>query len=194
MSGVTIVTARSVDISTASQLVSRAMINLPEAAAVFRGRVEYMEAAWQITFTKMPGQLLLARDDEQIVGAMRIVEWPQCKMSQLEGIKLLPNFLFALKGASIRGMKLQSTWAKHDPQEHHWHLDPLAVQPERQKQGIGSQMMDFYCEFLDSEKASGYLETGTMDNVRFYERFGFSTVGEVMILGVPTWLMRRPEI
>jgi ribosomal protein S18 acetylase RimI-like enzyme len=106
---------------------------------------------------------------------------------------MLTAFIFGLRSTFLRGMKLQSTWASHDPQESHWHLDPLAVEPEMQRQGIGTQLMDYCCNFLDSSKAAGYLETGTESNVRFYERFGFSVAKEIIVLGVPTWSMWRPE-
>jgi hypothetical protein len=28
--------------------------------------------------------------------------------------------------------------------------------------------------------------------VRFYERFGFTIIGEQNVLGIPNWFMRRP--
>ena len=51
------------------------------------------------------------------------------------------------------------TWAKHDPEEPHWHLGPVAV--------------------------DAHLETDRPENVSFYERFGFEIVGEQEVLGVP---------
>ena len=39
--------------------------------------------------------------------------------------------------------------------------------------------------------AVSYLETDRLVNVAFYEGFGFQTVAELTVLGVPNWLMRR---
>jgi hypothetical protein len=36
-----------------------------------------------------------------------------------------------------------------------------------------------------------YLETDSEENVRFYERRGFSLDGETSILGVRAWRMKR---
>jgi predicted N-acetyltransferase YhbS len=193
MSKITISAAKPDELPEAAELTSRAMINLPEVAVVFRGKRQRMEAVQRITYEKMPGQVFVAKDDSQIVGVMRVVEWPHCKLSPQENDKLLPSMKIALKDTLPRAMKFQQIWGRRDPKEHHWHLDPLAVLPESQGRGIGTQMMNYYCEYIDARDAAGYLETGTMDNVHFYERFGFSVIGEAPIFEVPTRLMWRSK-
>lgn len=193
MSKITVNTAQPTELPEAALLTSRAMIHLPHSTAIFQGKLERMEAAFRIKFERLPGQVFLTKDEGQIVGVMRLVEWPQCKLSPKEALKMLPVILMALKGSMPRAMKFQQVWAQHDPKKHHWHLDPLAVLPERQRQGIGTQLMNHFCEHVDSHEAAGYLETTTMDNVHFYERFGFSVIGETSILGLPAWLMWRPK-
>jgi ribosomal protein S18 acetylase RimI-like enzyme len=191
MNEITIKPARSDELPVAALLTAKAMNDLPEVMAVFQGKRERVQTAWQFAFTQMPGQVFLAKDGEEILGVMRVVEWPDCKPSPVASLRFLPAMLVSLRGSVLRGMKHQSTWAKHDPQEHHWHLDPLAVTPERQGQGIGTQLMNHFCEFVDSRQAAGYLETGTTSNVRFYEKFGFSVAEEVPVNNVNTWLMWR---
>ena len=107
------------------------MIGLPENAVVFQGKQKRMEAAPRIAYKKMPGQVLLAKDESEIVGVMRLVEWPHCKLAPSKMINFLPSMLIALKGTLLRAMKFQQIWGQHDPKEHHWHLDPMAVLPER---------------------------------------------------------------
>lgn len=193
MTDIAITPARPNDALEASVLASRAMISLPENIAVFKGHRHRMEAIFKIMFERMPGLVLLAKDQGQIVGVIRMVEWPLCrKITPLERIKLLPSMIKALRTTLPRAMKFLSVWEKRDPTESHWHLDPLAVLPERQGQGIGSQLMKRFCKQLDRIGAASYLETGTAKNVRFYERFGFSVTGEAPIYGVTTWLMWRP--
>ncbi|MGZ7188531.1 MAG: GNAT family N-acetyltransferase, partial [Halobacteriota archaeon] len=58
--------------------------------------------------------------------------------------------------------------------------------------GIGSQMMELYCDIVDRNKLEGYLETDRPENVPFYERFGFKVVEEEVEIGVKYWLMLRP--
>jgi hypothetical protein len=45
---------------------------------------------------------------------------------------------------------------------------------------------------MDKLGTTAYLETDKMANVRFYERFGFVTVQEGLVLGIPNWFMKRP--
>ena len=85
------------------------------------------------------------------------------------------------------------TWAKHDPEEPHWHLGPVAVDAHLQGMGVGSRLMQAFCAKMDAEHEDAYLETDKPENVRFYERFGFEVVSEQDVLGTPNWFMlRRP--
>jgi predicted N-acetyltransferase YhbS len=177
----------------AAALLSRAMSVLPENEVVFRGRTDRLERVFRIVTTHLPGQTLLAKDAGHIAGVMRIVECPKGReMPFLQHLKLLALMLWILKDTFPRAMKFQSIWASHDPQKPHWHLDPLAVLPERQGQGIGSTLLEHFCQHVDRLGSAAYLETGTPDNVRLYERFGFSVTGEAPVFDVPTWLMWRP--
>jgi predicted N-acetyltransferase YhbS len=83
-------------------------------------------------------------------------------------------------------------WAKRDPEEPHVHLGPIAVDRDRQGEGIGSLIMGEHCRRLDAAGAVGYLETDKEINVAFYERFGYETIDEAEVIGVPNWFMRRP--
>jgi hypothetical protein len=51
--------------------------------------------------------------------------------------------------------------------------------------------MEHYCEELDRTGDAGYLETDRPENVNFYRRFGFEVTDEVMVLGIPNYLMWR---
>ena len=51
--------------------------------------------------------------------------------------------------------------------------------------------MERYCEALDRSGKAGYLETDRPENVAFYRRFGFDVTGEVPVLGVRSYFMRR---
>ena len=65
------------------------------------------------------------------------------------------------------------------------------MDPELQGRRIGSEMMANCCSRLDSAHAAAYLETDKADNVRFYQKFGFTTIAEAKVLGVPNWFMLR---
>ncbi|HTF33338.1 MAG TPA: hypothetical protein VK714_06495 [Myxococcota bacterium] len=54
-------------------------------------------------------------------------------------------------------------------------------------------MLTKFCAKMDECAALSYLETDKPQNVRFYERFGYTVVAEGLVLGVDNWFMiRRP--
>ena len=56
---------------------------------------------------------------------------------------------------------------------------------------IGSQLLQWFCDRCDKEHEPAYLETDKLENVHFYERFGFSVSGEEAIFSVNNYFMWR---
>jgi ribosomal protein S18 acetylase RimI-like enzyme len=138
------------------------------------------------------GIVFVAKKENRIVGVMRIVEWPLCQMSFLERVRYVLTLSLNMRTSVFKYLKLRSEWYKRDPKEPHWHLVPIGVVPELQGHGIGSQLMNRFCEHVDGEKKGAYLETDRKENVRLYERFGFSIKEEIVVDGQRNWLMWRP--
>ena len=193
MSMISIRIAQPKDLPEAAHLTSRAMVSNPLVVATFGGRQARWEAATKVAFERLGGQVYLAEDNGQIVGVMRVTESPNCFPSPKTRLRVLPSMVKSLKGSLLPLMKWQQVWERHDPKEHHWHIAALAVLPERQKQGIGTQLMKNLCGYVDSNGGSSYLETDDKDNVFYYEGFGFSVIGEASILDCPNWFMWRPK-
>ncbi len=63
--------------------------------------------------------------------------------------------------------------------------------PERQGQGLGRQLLTYFCEHVDRLGMAAYLETDKPENVRLYQRFNFEVTSEALVLGVPNWFMWR---
>ena len=61
-------------------------------------------------------------------------------------------------------------------------LGPVSVSPQRQRQGIGSQLMERALDELRQLGAAGCVVLGHPD---FYGRFGFKAVPELILLDVP---------
>jgi ribosomal protein S18 acetylase RimI-like enzyme len=76
----------------------------------------------------------------------------------------------------------------------HWYLSALGVDPDRQRQGIGSALLRLVLDRADEEGTSAYLETATARNVLLYERHGFDVVEELSLprTDIRGWLMLRP--
>lgn len=194
---VTIETLTSEEVPEAAKVAARALAPTPFPMAVFGGLEKTergLEATIRIQFSSGPGQVLVARKDNRVVGVLRMVEWPQCQTPSGQALRLLPIMFKTLGSGVIRAMKGRAVWAKHDPKEPHWHVDPLAVIPEMQGQGLGSQLLQRFCALVDETSKPAYLETDRPENVRLYQRFGFSVVHEVTALGVPCYFMWRPAV
>jgi GNAT superfamily N-acetyltransferase len=85
-------------------------------------------------------------------------------------------------------------FARHDPDEEHWHVGPVGVEPGFQGRGIGVAVVRDLCTTFDGQERVGWLETDKERNVRFYRALGFEVVETTTILGVPTWFMRRDPV
>ena len=82
-------------------------------------------------------------------------------------------------------------WARHDPKAPHWHLGPVGVERALQGKGVGGALLRAFCARMDEDRAMAYLETDKPENVAIYEHFGFRTVAEDQVLGIPNWFMVR---
>ncbi|WP_031508074.1 GNAT family N-acetyltransferase [Streptomyces megasporus] len=82
--------------------------------------------------------------------------------------------------------------APHRPTEPVWFLATVAVDPDRQGQGLGTAVIRPGLEEADRAGVPAFLETADERNVRLYRRFGFEVTADIDIPDGPrTWCMRR---
>jgi len=81
------------------------------------------------------------------------------------------------------------------PQEAHWYLPMIGVEPNAQGKGIGAELMRHALARCDQERALAYLESSKPQNIPFYLRHGFEVIGEIRIGAAPlvTPMLRRPR-
>jgi ribosomal protein S18 acetylase RimI-like enzyme len=85
---------------------------------------------------------------------------------------------------------------KHHPDDPHFYLLALGVEPELQGRSIGTQLMRPVLERCDRERIPAYLESSKQRNVPLYERNGFRVQRTVDLPngGPRVWLMwREPQ-
>jgi ribosomal protein S18 acetylase RimI-like enzyme len=131
-----------------------------------------------------------AWDGDRLVGVAATADPGHCQPSAGERLRLAPTFLMAGRAAPRLG-RWMSAWAKYDPARPHSHLGPVAVDPDLQGRGIGSMLLNEYCQRLDQQPLLSYLETDKPENVRLYERFGYEVAAQAEVLGVTSWFMTR---
>lgn len=68
---------------------------------------------------------------------------------------------------------------QHHPEEPHWYLPMIGVDPARQGRGLGSALLAKTLERVDAEGRPAYLESSNPANISLYERHGFEVVAEI---------------
>jgi ribosomal protein S18 acetylase RimI-like enzyme len=83
--------------------------------------------------------------------------------------------------------------AKYHPEEDHWYLPLIAVDPACQGKGHGDALLRYTLEQIDREKAPAYLESSNPRNLSLYRRHGFKELGTIQVGSSPTVVpMLRP--
>ena len=179
------------DIQEATKVLSIAMLNNPLHVAMLKGNGEKerleIEKMFLELFQSLPGIVFLAKENDTIIGVMRMKSCQGRK--PVDGIKEPADE----NDISWRKSVWQREWAIRDPKEQHWHLGPIGVLPSHQGVGVGSRLMEIFCREVDKCSAKAYLETDLDENVRFYEKFGFKLVSENEIFDVKNrYMLRTP--
>jgi ribosomal protein S18 acetylase RimI-like enzyme len=145
--------------------------------------------------TIAPWEVLAARDDEgTIVGVLALTKPSRCGLPSVREAPALSRHSDDNPEMTLRIAEWLKAWNEVHPRERHWHFGPMAVEASLQGRGIGSELLRVFCAQLDAGREDAYLETDRVQNVRFYERFGFEVVGERTVLGARNWFMiRRPR-
>jgi ribosomal protein S18 acetylase RimI-like enzyme len=145
------------DIQESARVLSIAMQSNPLHIAIFQGSGENerleIEKMFIELFNILPGIIFIAKESKKIIGVMR--------MKSCEGGKLIDNTQESKDENDIDWRKSiwHTEWARHDPMNQHWHLGPIGVLPSHQGLGIGSMLMERFCNEVDACLAEAYLET-----------------------------------
>ena len=180
------------DIQESVNVLSIAMLNNPMHMAVLQGNGEKerlkIEKMFLDLFNTLPGIVFLAKEGEKIVGVMRM---KSCLGGKTTDDKPKPE-----DGNDLSSRKAiwHWEWSNQDPREQHWHLGPIGVLPAYRGKGIGTRLMERFCQEVDRCAAKAFLETDLDENVRFYEKFGFNLILKKDILQVPNRFMVRDAL
>jgi GNAT superfamily N-acetyltransferase len=98
-------------------------------------------------------------------------------------------------GTAIDGPKLMQQMASHHPQEPHWYLPLIGIDPAHQGKGLGSVLLRHATDICDRDGMPAYLESSNLANVPLYERHGFEATGRIQVGGSPVFtpMLRRPR-
>ncbi|HEY2660581.1 MAG TPA: GNAT family N-acetyltransferase [Caulobacteraceae bacterium] len=88
-----------------------------------------------------------------------------------------------------------SQTADYHPQEPHWYLPLIGVDPACQGKGLGSRLMSHALTLIDADGLPAFLESSNIRNVPLYERHGFEVLGVIDTGETPPLypMLRRPS-
>jgi len=189
------------EIGAAVALLARGMRDNPLHVAAYGADPERRRRSLEQTFNTMfrvfgTQQPICALDRGTLVAVAGIAPTGTCQPTprQLQRLRSLRNILAIGPSQAVRVGKWLAAWGERDPDQAHSHLGPFAVDAHLQGCGLGSKIMIEYCVRLDAHGEAGYLETDRQENVHFYERHGYSVIGQADVIGVPNWfMMRQPQ-
>ena len=117
------------------------------------------------------GAIYLSNDKK----ACALIVFPDQKRTTLKSILLdLKLILFCVGLSGIKkALSRESLIKKIQPKEKMYYIWFIGTDKSNQHSGIGSKLLQEIIEDADSKKLPIYLETSTLKNLPWYERFGF---------------------
>jgi len=84
---------------------------------------------------------------------------------------------------------------EYHPNEPHWYLPLLGVDPHHHGKGLGSFLMLHALTVCDKDNSLAYLESSNPRNIPFYKRHGFDLLGTIQVKEFPPIfpMLRKPR-
>jgi ribosomal protein S18 acetylase RimI-like enzyme len=175
-----ITTATPADVDTAVGCLATAFAQDPITGFLLQTGPDYQERVTQFFSLLMRARIglgmpvLLARGPTGIQGAVmgystERPEWPGDIAAAWD------RFEQATPGFTDRIAIYDQIAARGKPEAAHYYLGVIGTDPALQGHGIGTQLLEAFCDrSADDERSCGvYLETAKASNLGFYERAGF---------------------
>ena len=98
-------------------------------------------------------------------------------------------------GAKAELFAVYDAMKQHHPDEPHWFLPLIGIDPFAQGQGFGTTLMTYGLLACDRDRKLAYLDSTHPQNIPFYQRFGFELLATIEIGGHPPVypMLRRPR-
>ena len=116
--------------------------------------------------------------------------WQETRRAML---LMSPTFIRVFGLRSAQGQAVQELMKRAHPEEPHWYLAVIGSDPTVRGKGFGQALMRSRLDRCDAEYCPAYLESTKLENVPYYQRFGFEVTREIALPdGGPTmWAMWR---
>lgn len=136
----------------------------------------------------MFGDVFLTNDKK----GCALILLPDRKKTTLKSILLDIKLIVSCVGSSNikKALDRESKIKKLHPEGLMYYLWFIGVDPDQQNKGIGSKLMNEVIREAASKQRPIYLETSTLKNIPWYEKFGFAIYNE-LDLGYKLFFMKK---
>jgi hypothetical protein len=144
--------------------------------------------AYSFDICYLYGEVFLTDD----ISACALILLPDKKKNNLKSILLDIKLVVSCIGISNikKAMKRESKIKELQPKKLMCYLWFIGVDSDKQKKGIGSVLIKEVIEEAHSKQRPVYLETSTLKNISWYEKYGFTIYNE-LDLGYPLFFMKK---
>jgi GNAT superfamily N-acetyltransferase len=119
--------------------------------------------------------------------------WPPPQIRSL--VTMAPGSILAGPAVLSRALRAERHFEKAEPKYDHFLVWMFAIQPDRQRQGLGRLLMSEALRAADESGVPAYLYTSNSDNLPYYRSHGYDVTGESTLPGGgPNWFMERPAV
>lgn len=134
------------------------------------------------------GEVWLADDDQ----AAALILFPQQKRTTILSIWLDLKLIVQAIGLSgmVKALNREIKIKGKQPKEPMTYLWFIGVDTASQHRGIGSKLLDEIIRSSNGRQLPVYLETSTLENLPWYERFKFKAYDQ-LDLGYPLYFLKR---
>lgn len=133
--------------------------------------------AYSFDMCMISGKVCLS-DDEQ---GCALISYPERKKMSLSVVFLeIKLILFSIGVKNIsKALRREKIISSHYPQTPIYYLWFIGVHPKFQNNGVGQKLLKEVVADASSMNRPVFLETSTLKNIPWYQKFGFSIYGEL---------------
>lgn len=134
------------------------------------------------------GRVFLSDDG----AACALILFPDQKRTTFKSIWLDIKLILTCVGIGNinKALARESKIKKLQPDESMYYLWFIGVDPDHQNTGVGTKLLNEVIEDSEKEKRPIYLETSTLGNLPWYEKFGFKIYNQ-LDLGYKLFFLKR---
>ena len=177
-------TIKTKDRTKAIETLVLAFASDPQLRFLFTDPLQYQTYAFDF-FKAFGGNAFEQESAHQAAGYSGVALWlpPDTHPNEEDLVNLIHKSADESKIQTVLSVLEQQ--GHYQPDEPHWHLPLIGVDPSKQGNGYGTALLQYGLELIDRQGSIAYLENTNPANRSIYERHGFEELGVIQVDNAP---------